>query len=321
MNLHTKTEFKDAIQAASEKLGLREVFIEKDYWVTLMLYRLSKSNHFNKVVFKGGTSLSKAYNMIKRFSEDVDLAILSNGLNGSQIKTLIEEVSKELSNLPFAEKNDPSITSKKGNIRRTLHEYPKSKTSLVYGIVREEVLLEINSFNEPTPFEALSITSYIHDFLKTNEQEDLISEYELEPFKINVLSKLITFIEKILSLSYASLEDVSQIGSQVQQRSRHFYDLSLLFKDDKIKNFLKDARAIEKLRQIRAEETVASRTRWVSIKLKDSPLFKDLKSSIKTIEGYYATELGQLLFKEDDLNDFKEVKDCLKSINEFLQNE
>jgi len=77
MTLHeNKDAFRDAIRAASEHLGIRDVFVEKDYWVSLILKRLSQSQFKNEVVFKGGTSLSKAHHLINRFSEDVDLAII-----------------------------------------------------------------------------------------------------------------------------------------------------------------------------------------------------------------------------------------------------
>lgn len=52
-------------------------FVEKDYWITLVLSRLANSKHVDKSVFKGGTSLSKGSNLIDRFSEDVDLAIIN----------------------------------------------------------------------------------------------------------------------------------------------------------------------------------------------------------------------------------------------------
>jgi len=68
MILHTSQIFRDAIEAASEALELRPVFIEKDYWVTQILQTLSRSEFLDKVVFKGGTSLSKGYYCIKRFS-------------------------------------------------------------------------------------------------------------------------------------------------------------------------------------------------------------------------------------------------------------
>lgn len=65
MNLHQdKIHFAAAILATSDKLKLPPVFIEKDYWITLVLKRLSQSKYNEKVVFKGGTSLSKGFRLI-----------------------------------------------------------------------------------------------------------------------------------------------------------------------------------------------------------------------------------------------------------------
>ena len=73
MRLHEDMEaFLDLVQATSENMDLPQVYIEKDYWVTKALKHLCESNHVNEVVFKGGTSLSKAYRLIDRFSEDID---------------------------------------------------------------------------------------------------------------------------------------------------------------------------------------------------------------------------------------------------------
>ena len=58
----------DIIVMVSEKSGIEENIIEKDYYVTLLLKELARRN--SNVVFKGGTSLSKAYHVIDRFSED-----------------------------------------------------------------------------------------------------------------------------------------------------------------------------------------------------------------------------------------------------------
>ena len=98
MNLHENSGvFEDAIRAASDHLEIRAVFVEKDYWVTLLLSRLSHSEHSDKVVFKGGTSLSKVHKLISRFSEDVDLAILkSEKQTATQIRNLIRNIEKEL---------------------------------------------------------------------------------------------------------------------------------------------------------------------------------------------------------------------------------
>ncbi len=60
---------------AAETFGLPQVYGEKGYWVTQSLKHLSESVHVDDVVFKGGTSLSKAYRLLHRFLEDIDLAV------------------------------------------------------------------------------------------------------------------------------------------------------------------------------------------------------------------------------------------------------
>src|ERR1700737_4436611 len=98
MKLHeSPKEFIDVIEAAAQHLKLRPVFIEKDYWVTHVLKNLSQSGHLDKVIFKGGTSLSKAYGAIERFSEDIDLAVLSPAdYSDAKMKTLLKTVSADI---------------------------------------------------------------------------------------------------------------------------------------------------------------------------------------------------------------------------------
>ena len=60
----------------ASKMGLNPIVVEKDYWVCYTLdYLFHRSKYKNAFIFKGGTSLSKAYNVIKRFSEDIDLIL------------------------------------------------------------------------------------------------------------------------------------------------------------------------------------------------------------------------------------------------------
>ena len=55
--------------------GVNQVAIEKDWWVTVTLKALFQTDCRDSLIFKGGTSLSKGFNIIERFSEDIDLAI------------------------------------------------------------------------------------------------------------------------------------------------------------------------------------------------------------------------------------------------------
>ena len=72
-----KELFADAIRATSDALGIMPVYVEKDYWITRILQQLSHSKHAEDVVWKGGTSLSKGYGLISRFSSDIDIAVLT----------------------------------------------------------------------------------------------------------------------------------------------------------------------------------------------------------------------------------------------------
>jgi predicted nucleotidyltransferase component of viral defense system len=89
--------FKDLLLNASLYLSVPLPFVEKDYWITLVLSRLAKSKYVEESVFKGGTSLSKGYNLIERFSEDVDIAIINaKGKTGNEIKPSSEPLKKKL---------------------------------------------------------------------------------------------------------------------------------------------------------------------------------------------------------------------------------
>ena len=71
-----KDDLKAIIRNASDKMGISESVIEKDYWVCFILnYLFSKCKWKESFTFKGGTSLSKCFELIKRFSEDIDLIL------------------------------------------------------------------------------------------------------------------------------------------------------------------------------------------------------------------------------------------------------
>ena len=100
MFLHKDRElFREAVFAASTALSLPVAVIEKDYYVTMLLHLLAQKAP--DCVFKGGTSLSKCFQAIDRFSEDIDIAF-SNRLSGAQRRDLKTPPSPESApNLTF----------------------------------------------------------------------------------------------------------------------------------------------------------------------------------------------------------------------------
>lgn len=109
-------------------------FVEKDYWISLALQNLSTSKHFDSVVFKGGTSLSKGHKLIKRFSEDIDLAVINaEMLTDSKVKRLIRAVEKDVA-LEMLEVNVDGVTSKHSRFRKSVYSYPTVEQNSLMGI-------------------------------------------------------------------------------------------------------------------------------------------------------------------------------------------
>ena len=96
MNLHeNETLFSEAIKFTAQKLGIQDIYVEKDYWVTVALYEIFHSDIASQAVFKGGTALSKCHKLIERFSEDIDVVVLKNsGESDNQLKNKIRKLSK-----------------------------------------------------------------------------------------------------------------------------------------------------------------------------------------------------------------------------------
>lgn len=88
-------EFEALRDATAERLAVAPGAIEKDYWATEVLRSACAHDHgVDGVVFKGGTSLSKAYRLIERFSEDVDLLVVTD-LGGNALKRTLRSIASQ----------------------------------------------------------------------------------------------------------------------------------------------------------------------------------------------------------------------------------
>jgi hypothetical protein len=74
MRLHEHEDFEAFVTATATKAGLSEPFVEKDYWITEIL-RTVVDTLGDRAIFKGGTRLSKGWDLLDRFSEDIDLFV------------------------------------------------------------------------------------------------------------------------------------------------------------------------------------------------------------------------------------------------------
>ncbi len=219
MYLHNdKDLFTEVITEANTQTGIAESIIEKDYYVTMILKLLSKSSP--NIVFKGGTSLSKCFHLINRFSEDIDITF-SEHIGASRRKKLKYNILKPISEeLDMPIRNWENIESDK-DYNYYLYGYQPVSDYPVEGIT-QSVKLETALVSYSFPTEEKNVDSIIYGAIK-NSAPGIITDYGLEPFSMKVQSVTRTFIDKIYALCDYYLEGKSK------RYSRHMYDLHMLY--------------------------------------------------------------------------------------------
>lgn len=237
-----KEEFTTAINLASEKFGILPAVVEKDYYVTLILRKLSEKTDY--IVFKGGTSLSKCYKVIKRFSEDIDITIdtkLSQG-QMKKIKSAIKEIADEL------RLSIPNIDDTRS--RRSYNRYILEYQSVVNEpdeAIRTAVLMETSFAEISFPTVSLHVHSYIGDMMKDEAPEELIN-FCLDTFEMKVQGIERTLADKVFAICDYYLQD------RVKRHSRHIYDiyklLPLVPQNEEFKALVKEVRNIRSLTNI-----------------------------------------------------------------------
>ncbi len=309
MKLHHDIKlFSDTLRAASQHLDIKLEFVEKDYWITLVLSRLAKNKYVDEAVFKGGTSLSKGYNLIERFSEDVDIAIINDkGKTGNEIKTIIRTIEKEITS-DLTEVQMDGVTSKGSRFRKSVFEYVTTTKSNK----NNKLIVEINSFANPFPFQRLTLKSFAFDFLQQTGNEKYIEQYDLQPFEINVLSKEQTLLEKTISLIRFSFEQ--NAVESISKKIRHFYDLYFLMKNPECAEFVasdsfkKQFETILQHDREMFEEPIGWQTKLIS----ESPLVADFPAIWKQLKEIYQTELSALAYRPIPAEN--EVAKCLEEL-------
>lgn len=216
MYLHRDREtFKDMVEQAADSNGRTPAVVEKDYYVTLILKLLSEQ--LAECVFKGGTSLSKGFHVIDRFSEDIDITFKEH-IGESRRKKLKNVVLKGISE----ELGMPVANWEETQSNRDYNAYLFSYES-VFGLqddrLPQYVKLEtaLGSYSFPT--QTVEIRNYIGDYLEGRGRTDLAEQFSLGRFSMNLQSLERTYIDKVFALCDYYLQGKSK------RYSRHLYDI------------------------------------------------------------------------------------------------
>ncbi len=245
-------ERKAMIQGVVEARQIDEAAAEKDWWVTAVLYALFHTSVSEYLLFKGGTSLSKGWDIINRFSEDIDLALsrdyflnvkqlsCANCTTNTQIHNLREkgqdflygdfkdELAAKLAEmgLEVTVLTDYDIANENAEPRKVPHDKDPSVLYVQYPSLYDNqaayaiptVKVEISVLSMSEPYEMRRISSLIE---QTYKDEDVDSDIVQT---IRTVSPARTFLEKAFLLC----EEFQKDEPRTHRMTRHFYDLEKL---------------------------------------------------------------------------------------------
>jgi len=317
MKLHENKElFKDAIIATSQLKNIAEIYVEKDYWVTLALYSIFSSKIGKSCIFKGGTALSKCNYLIDRFSEDIDIVLLKQEKESSnQLKNKLKKITKIVGEY-IPEIEIEGITNKKGMIRKTAHNYPKIFEGL-FGQIRDNLIVEATWLGSFEPFEKGKVSSLIYDMIIETNQQQIADEYALNPFEVNVLSPKRTFCEKIMSLvrfSY-TVNPIEDLNNKI----RHIYDLNRMLKNKEINEFF-NSQEFDKLLVIVANDDMLSfksDNEWLQNHPTQAIIFKESENVWDKLKTTYFSTFNKLVYGE--LPTENEILGTLKKLSNRMK--
>ena len=337
-------ERRAMIQAVSQAKQIDEASAEKDWWVTAVLYAMFHTSISEYLLFKGGTSLSKGWDIINRFSEDIDLALsrdyflnvkklsCASCTSNTQIHNLREkgqdfllgEFKLELDSklkalgLDVAVLGDNEILDENGEPRKVPHDKDPSVLYVQYPSLYNSqasyavptIKIEISVLSMSVSFEMRRISSLVEQVF---DGEDVDSDFVQT---IRTVSPARTFLEKAFLLC----EEYQKDKPRTHRMTRHFYDLEKLMHTPYAEMALKDVTLYN--------EIVEHRRKFYHVGYvdydKELPANIQILPSDELMSAYEAdyNEMKESFIYGQSL-DFEELMDKLKLLQErfrFLKN-
>ncbi|MBE7659362.1 nucleotidyl transferase AbiEii/AbiGii toxin family protein [Tenacibaculum finnmarkense] len=305
----------------SERTGLPSSAVEKDWWVTLSLNIIFSLPYANHIVFKGGTSLSKAWDLIERFSEDIDLVIDRKhlGFEGKLSKTQVKKLRKAsysfIGTEFYNDINNELINLGVSDYELVVQETKNTDTDPLIIELRYKSLTEKSDYLRPRVLIEVGARSLIEPVDEKSIISMVSSEFRKLPFAekeitIPVVSPKRTFLEKIFLLHEEFQKETKFI--RVERMSRHFYDLEKLMdtahgvealKDIELYNTIVEHR--KNFNAIRGIDYANHIPKLINI-IPPEETIKDWKKDYKTMQEsmFYGTTIsfGKLMERITELN-------------------
>lgn len=309
MKLHeNKTLFRQAVQFTADQMEIPAIYVEKDYWVTYALFAIFNNEIGKDTVFKGGTALSKCYNLIERFSEDIDLVVLRReGESNNRLTTKIKTISN-LVNAVLPEVAVEGITQKMGMNRKTAHSYNKEFKG-DFGQVRNVVVVEATWLGYYEPCITKSVVSFIGNMMLNNGQAEIANKSGLLPFELLALEPIRTICEKIMSLVRFSYGE--NPIENLKKKIRHTYDLHQLLRQKDFLDFFNSSSFDEMLLKVANDDvnSFKNNNQWLAHHPNNALIFRDLEDVWAELKTVYNGDFKNLVY-----GDFPQESAILKTL-------
>ena len=242
---HSEDEKFVMLQQTAAARKILEQAVEKDWWISAVLMALSRTSWADFLQFKGGTSLSKSWGLINRFSEDIDLAISRSlfGLNDDSPqqrtairrkafhyieKNLIGEIDKALNLCGIEGYEIQLITENSSAMVATLELKYQTVLATIIEYVLPVIKIEFSAMSLDEPFQEKEITTFVNSIFPDIDNE-------IKCFFKSVLPER-TFLEKIFLLH----EEYQKEKPRSTRMSRHLYDLEKMMDSSFAKSALQN---------------------------------------------------------------------------------
>ena len=291
MYLHNLKDAKELFQAVSNEKNIRPYLIEKDYWIMHALYGL-KNQGFN-FELKGGTSLSKGFNIIERFSEDLDIHIhpqnpeeVKAGRNHdkeSHIQSRMDFFNNLVKNINIPDMEpvrdplyDDSQMRNAGIVLKYDNLFESEKG------VKEGILLEVG-FDQTNPYEIINISSWAYDKAKAIDPTVINNQAH----EIKCYYPEYTFVEKLQAIS-TKVRKQQESGEFEINFLRHFYDIYMLLQQERVITFIGTDKYLEhKKRRFRSHDELDLKKNLAFNLDHDQNLYNKYKNQFKKIEPLF----------------------------------
>jgi len=331
-----ETQRLKTLQQASAESGIPIKAIEKDWWVTLVIRAIFQSKYAPYLLFKGGTSLSKCWKLIDRFSEDIDLALDRDyfgvfpewtntqvkklkkkacAFTSNELRTAIEEqlhhlgVPPEIVGITAAEVKE-SMPDK--DPQELLVHYQSLTDKLTY--VEDVVKIEVSARSLKEPWKGCTIQSLLDEILPS-------SPFSEAPFAVPSVEPIRTFLEKLFLLHEEFQKELSKIRSF--RMSRHLYDIVKIKDTEHGKNALTND---ELYAQIVAHRKMFSFLPWVDYNLHQRKTLSFIPPNeiIGVYREDYTTMTTTMIFGvapsfDEMINSLKKLLATIRNLEEKLQ--